>query len=52
MLEDQVRGTSDILDVAFLSPGLSSRDISFSVVDDHMGNDHFPVKISIDKPSK
>ena len=29
---DPVHGTSDILDMAFLSPGLSSRDISFSVV--------------------
>ena len=29
-----VHGTSDILDMAFLSPGLSSRDISFSIADD------------------
>ena len=34
--EDPVHGTSDILDMAFLSPGLSSRDISFSITDDHM----------------
>ena len=40
--EDPVHGKSDILDIAFLSPGLSSRDISFSVADDHMGSDHFP----------
>ena len=44
--------TSDILNMAFLSPGLSSRDISFSVADDHMGSDHFPMQISLDKPLK
>ena len=44
--------TSDILDMAFLSPGLSSRDISFSVADDHMGSDHFPIQISLDRPLK
>ena len=50
--EDPVHGTSDILDMAFITPGLSSRDISFSVVDDHMGSDHFPIQISLDKPLK
>ena len=50
--DDPVHGTSDILDMAFLSPGLSSRDISFSVADDHMGSDHFPIQISLDKPLK
>ena len=51
---DDVHGTSDILDMdmAFLSPGLSSRGISFSFVDDHMGSDHFPIQISLDKPLK
>ena len=38
--------------MAFLSPGLSSQDISFSVADDHMGSDHFPIQISLDKPLK
>ena len=52
MLDDPFHGTSDILDMAFLSPGLSSRDISFSVADDHMGSDHFPIQISLDKPLK
>ena len=51
-LEDPVHGTSDILDMAFITPGLSSRDISFSVADDHMGSDHFPIQISLDKPLK
>ena len=50
--DDTFHGTSDILDMAFLSLGLSSRDISFSVADDHMGSDHFPIQISLDKPLK
>ena len=50
--EDPVHGTSDILDVAFLSLGLSSRNISFSLTDNHMGSDHFSIQISLDKPPK
>ena len=38
--------------MAFITPGLSSRDISFSIADDHMGSDHFPIQISLDKPLK
>ena len=42
--EDPVHGTSDIFDMAFLSSGPSSRDISFSIADDdYMGSDHFPI---------
>ena len=52
MRDDPVHGTSDILGMAFLSPALSSWDISFSVADDHMGSDHFPIQISLDKPLK
>ena len=48
--EDPVHGTSDILDMAFITPGLSSRDISLSIADDYMGSDHFPIQISLDKP--
>ena len=50
--DDPFHGTSDILDMAFISPGLSSSDISFSVADDHKGSDHFPIQISLDKPLK
>ena len=50
--EDPVHCTSNILDMAFLSPGLSSRDISFSVAYDDMGSDHFPIQNSLDKPLK
>ena len=49
--DDPFHGTSDILDMVFLSPGLSSRDI-FSVADDQMGSNHFPIQISLDKPLK
>ena len=50
--EDPVHGRSDILDMAFITPGLSPRDISFSIADDQMGSDHFPIQISLDKPLK
>ena len=52
MCEDLFHGTSDILNMAFISPGLSSRDLSFSIADDHMGSDHFPNQTSFDKPLK
>ena len=52
MRDDPFHGTSDILDMAFLSPGLSPRDISFRVADDHVGSDHLPIQISLDKPLK
>ena len=50
--EDPIHGTADILDMEFLSPGLSSRDIPFSIADDHMVSDHFPIQVSLDKPFK
>ena len=50
--EDPVHGTPNILDMAFLFPGLSSQDISSSVADDHLGSDHFPIQISLYKPLK
>ena len=50
--DDPFHVTSEILDMAFLFPGLSSRDISFSIADDQMGSDHFPIQFSLDKPLK
>ena len=50
--DEPFHGTSNILDMAFLSPGRSSRDISISVADDHMGSDQLPIQISLDKPLK
>ena len=44
--EDPFDGTSDILDMAFISHGLSFRDLSFNVAGDHMGSDHFPIQIN------
>ena len=38
--------------MAFISPGLNSRDLSFSIADDHMGSDQLPIPISLDKPVK
>ena len=52
MGEDPVHGTSDILDMAFLCPGLHSGDISFTIADDYMGSDHFLIQISLDNPLK
>ena len=51
---DPVDGTSDILEnMAFLTLGLSFRDISFSVADvNHMGSDHFTIQVSLEKPLK
>ena len=52
MPEDPVDGTSEILDMAFLSPSLSSQDISSSIAHDPMSSDHFPIQISLRKPFK
>ena len=49
--DDPVHDTSDILDMAFVSPCLSSWDISLSVAD-HMGSNHFPIQVLLDKPLK
>ena len=38
--------------MTFITPCPSSLDISFSVADDHVGSDHFPIQISLDKPLK
>ena len=45
--EDPAHGTTDTVDMAFISPGLSSRDFSFSVADDRRGNGHLPIKHNI-----
>ena len=50
--EDPVHGTPDILDMTFITPGLSYQDISFSVAQNHMDSDHYPIQISLDKPLK
>ena len=41
--------STDILDMAFISPNLAKHDIQFQIGDD-LGSDHLPIEISIDIP--
>ena len=42
-------GTTDILDMAFITPSLKSRDIRFRV-GESLGGDHLPIEIFLDRP--
>ena len=44
---DRANGSTDILDMAFVSPNLAIHDIQFQIADD-LGSDHLPIEISID----
>ena len=44
---DRAYGSTDILDMAFISPNLAIHDIQFQIGVD-LGSDHLPIKISID----
>ena len=46
---DRANGSTDILDMAFISPKLAKHDIQFQIGDD-LGSDHLPFEISTDKP--
>ena len=46
---DRAKGSTDILDMAFISPNLAKNDIQFRIGDD-LGSDHLPIEISIDTP--
>ena len=46
---DRAKGTTDILDMAFISPNLAKHDIQFQIGDD-LGSNHLPIEISIDTP--
>ena len=46
---DRANGSTDILDMAFISPNLAKLDIQFQIGDD-LGSDHLPIEISIDTP--
>ena len=46
---DARHGTKDILCVAFVTPGLKSRDIPFSI-GESLGGDHLPIDIFLDRP--
>ena len=43
---DRAKGSTDILDMAFISPNLAKHDIQFQIGDD-LGSDHLPIEISI-----
>ena len=44
---DRANSSTDILDMAFISPNLAMHDIQFQIGDD-LGSDHLPIEISID----
>ena len=46
---DSAKGSTDILDIAFISPNLAKHDIQFQIGDD-LASDHLPIEISIDTP--
>ena len=46
---NRAKGSTDILDMAFISPNLAKHDIQFQIGDD-LGSDHLPIEISIDTP--
>ena len=48
---DRAKGSTDILDMAFISPNLAKHDIQFQIGDD-LGSDHPPIEISIDTPHR
>ena len=44
---DRAHGSTDILDMTFISPNLAIHDIQFQI-GVHSGSDHLPIEISID----
>ena len=46
---DRAKGSTDILDMAFISPNLAKHDIQFQIGDD-LGSNHLPIEISVDTP--
>ena len=46
--KDSVHGSTDILDMAFISPSLAIHDIQFQIGVVDLGSDHLPIQISID----
>ena len=47
---DRSHGSTDILEMAFISPNLAIHDIQFQIGVD-LGSDHLPIEISIDNTS-
>ena len=46
---DRANGSTDLFDMAFVSPNLAKHDIQFQIGDD-LGSDHLPIEISTDAP--
>ena len=48
---DRSKGSTDLLDMAFISPNLARHvhDIRFQIGDD-LGSDHLPIEVSVDTP--
>ena len=46
---DRANGSTDILDMVFISPNLAKHDVQFQIGED-LGSDHLPIEISIDTP--
>ena len=46
---DRANGSTDLLDMAFISPNLAKHGIQFQIGDD-LGSDHLRIEVSIDAP--
>ena len=46
---DRASGSTDLLDMAFVSPNLAKNDIHF-LIGDGLGSNHLPTEASIDAP--
>ena len=46
---DTSKGSTDLLEMAFISPNLAKHNIQFQIGDD-LGSDHVPIEVSIDAP--
>ena len=44
---ERANGSTDLLEMAFVSPNLAKHDIQFQIGDD-LGSDHLPIEISTD----
>ena len=47
---DRSKGSTDLLDMAFISPNLAKHDIQFQKGDNFGSDHHLPLKVSIDAP--
>ena len=46
---DRSSGSTDLLDMAFISPILAKHNIQFQI-GDNLGSNHLPIEVSIDVP--